>query len=398
MRKIVFLNIPAHGHVNPTLPVVQELVRRGEQVIYYNAEPFRPQIEAAGAQFRAYPATALTPERIAAGLAGGNIANMSVLLLDVARRLVPFLLDELRRESPDLVVYDATVVWGKIATTLLNLPSAASITTFVFDLKAAKLNGSETLLLLRQALPKVPRIMAARFRLREYGKTAFASFPMLGDRSIVFTARELQPDTPTLDETFRFVGPSIDPTSRGSSFPFEALTGDKIVYISLGTIHHNADFYHQCFEAFADYPATQFVLSAGKDTNIEALHAPANFIVRPTVPQLQVLQRADAFITHGGINSIHEGLYYGVPLVVIPHQFEQLLNARCVEAQGAGLTIRDQVTGGRVTAAQLRTALDTLLEKPRYYDAALRAQTLLRATGGYQQAANELQAFIEERG
>ena len=45
MSKIIFLNIPAHGHVNPTLPVVQELVRRGEQVRYYNTEEFRPQIE-----------------------------------------------------------------------------------------------------------------------------------------------------------------------------------------------------------------------------------------------------------------------------------------------------------------------------------------------------------------
>jgi UDP:flavonoid glycosyltransferase YjiC (YdhE family) len=40
---------------------------------------------------------------------------------------------------------------------------------------------------------------------------------------------------------------------------------------------------------------------------------PANFIVRPSVPQLEVLQGTDIFITPGDLNSVHEGLYYGVP-------------------------------------------------------------------------------------
>lgn len=66
MSKIVFVEMPAYGHVNPTLPVVQELVRRGEQVIYYVAEEFRPQIEQVGATFRPYPAGILTSSEIAA--------------------------------------------------------------------------------------------------------------------------------------------------------------------------------------------------------------------------------------------------------------------------------------------------------------------------------------------
>ena len=54
MAKAVFFNIPAHGHVNPTLPLVQELVRRGETVIYYAIEDFRRKIEATGACCRTY--------------------------------------------------------------------------------------------------------------------------------------------------------------------------------------------------------------------------------------------------------------------------------------------------------------------------------------------------------
>jgi len=40
MSKILFFNIPAYGHTNPTLPLVAELVHRGEQVIYYSSEAF----------------------------------------------------------------------------------------------------------------------------------------------------------------------------------------------------------------------------------------------------------------------------------------------------------------------------------------------------------------------
>ena len=54
MARYVFLNMPAYGHVNPTLPVVQELVKRGQEVIYYLPEQFKDAIQATGAIFRSY--------------------------------------------------------------------------------------------------------------------------------------------------------------------------------------------------------------------------------------------------------------------------------------------------------------------------------------------------------
>ena len=51
MSKIVFFCIPAHGHTNPTLGVVRELVERGHQVYYYSYNSFREKIEAVGATF-----------------------------------------------------------------------------------------------------------------------------------------------------------------------------------------------------------------------------------------------------------------------------------------------------------------------------------------------------------
>jgi MGT family glycosyltransferase len=398
MSKLIYLTPPAYGHVNPTLPVVQELIQRGEQILYYNTEEFRPQVERTGATFRAYPTSGLTSAEISRLVQDGNLANVTGLILRSTEQLLPFLLAEFSREKPDLVIFDSIAMWGKMATTQLGLRAAASISHFVLDERQMKLR--DMLGILWQVLPTMPGILSARRRLiRAYGNAYPATnplFPMRGQLNIAFTTRELQPDTPIIDETFRFVGPSLNPQTRSEDFPFDMLGQEPVVYISLGTLHATQpEFFRSCFEAFADFPA-QFVLSVGKQTNLSELGLiPANFIVRPSVPQLELLQRTDIFITHGGLNSVHEGLYYGVPLILIPQQFEQLLNARCVAARGAGLILEARLKS--ITADALRQALQATLSESRYREAARELQSAVRATGGYRQAADEIQAYISQK-
>ncbi len=401
MSKICFLAPPAQGHFNPVLPVMQELVRRGEQVICYNNEEFRTQIEKTGVEFRAYPPTILTANAISEALADGNLSKPHLLMMQATESLTPFTQNALAREQCDLVIFDSLAIWGKIASTSLNLKAAATISHFVFDLSSMNLRWREYLTMLGQFFSQVPTLLRQRRRLMKRFGNAYPSeqplFPMRDHLNIVFTARELQPDAAIIDDSFHFVGPSINPQVRREDFPFDALRQKPVIYLSLGTVHTNPAFYRTCFQAFADHPA-QFVLSVGKDTNIVELGAiPSNFIVRTFVPQLEILQRVDVFITHGGINSVHEGLYYGVPLILIPHQFEQLLNARCVSAQDAGLILSDQIQHKHVTAEMLRQALQEVLATPRYAENAKRIQTILRKTGGFQQAADAIQAYLVER-
>ena len=51
MSKIVFFNMPAHGHTNPTIEVVKELVSRGHEVVYYSFSEFKDKIEGCGATY-----------------------------------------------------------------------------------------------------------------------------------------------------------------------------------------------------------------------------------------------------------------------------------------------------------------------------------------------------------
>lgn len=256
-------------------------------------------------------------------------------------------------------------------------------------------------MMMGQLFPQVPNLLRSRRLLMQRFGNAYPSaqplFPIRDRLNIVFTARELQPKSSIIDDTFHFVGPSISPYTRSEDFQFDNLRQKPIIYISLGTVQNtNIAFYRACFDAFSEYPA-QFILSIGKGTKVEQLgKIPSNFIVRPFVPQLEILQRADVFITHGGINSIHEGLYYGVPLILVPHQLEQLLNARCVTAMDAGLIIYDQIKRRVVAPKSLRMSLEEVLTKPSYRERAKEVQYSLRKTGGYQQAADLIQGYLAE--
>lgn len=398
MAKILFLNVPGHGHVNPSLPVVAELSRRGHAVIYYNTEAFRAQIERAGAEFRPYPGPNLTATDISQQ--ARNLVQFTLTLLSESHRLLPFVIDELKREEPDVVINDSICLWGQQGAHLLELPSISSITTLVMEGVSGQFTWRDWLSFALGALPRLPRLLILRRRLvRDYGPHVFPNdyiFPATGALNIVYTSRTFQPATEFIDDTYRFVGPALDPSLRDSvGFPFHKLDDSRVVYLSLGTVYQtNRDFYRTAFESFKDHPA-RFVLSIGRQTEPSTLEPiPHNFIVQQVVPQLELLQSTDLFVTHGGINSVHEGLYHDVPLVVVPQQFEQLLNGRQVITHGAGVLIGDAPPYGRVSPAELREAVQTLLEDPTYQSAAARIGQTLREAGGHRRAADEIESFL----
>jgi UDP:flavonoid glycosyltransferase YjiC (YdhE family) len=121
MSKILVFNVPAHGHVNPTLSVVRELVSRGEQVAYYLTNEFEPQILHTGAEFRRIEDTQMgsgpppgvtamvqtDPEKVRQMMA----AFFPRMMAD-GLRLVPGLVDRVRDEDADCVVYDPFCPWG----------------------------------------------------------------------------------------------------------------------------------------------------------------------------------------------------------------------------------------------------------------------------------------------
>lgn len=307
------------------------------------------------------------------------------------------MVDEFQREKPDLVIYDTIAMWGYIAARTHNIPNICFVTTFVLDGLMSYIGFGTMARFMWSALPHLPKLMSWKSSMaREFGKDIAGGITEYADLNIVFTSQEFHPENGFIDDRFQFVGLSINPKTRPKSdFPFELLRDGKTVYISLGTINNlDTAFYQTTFAAFGDYPA-QFILSVGKNTDISQLEdIPLNFIVRNTVPQLEVLQQVDVFITHGGMNSVHEGLYYGVPEIVVPQQFEQYTNGKRVVQVGAGLMLGGKNPYGNATVDELRQALDTILQNPAYQVQAQFYGQSLKNTGGYMTAVAAIENYV----
>ena len=171
-----------------------------------------------------------------------------------------------------------------------------------------------------------------------------------------------------------------------------------IVYISLGTLFNaDAAFYRACFDAFADAGAgtgangdVRVILSIGTNVSIDSLGpAPKNFVVAQQVPQLAVLQRARAFVTHGGMNSVSESLFNGVPMTVVPQMGEQAIIGRRVEELGAGICL----TKEEASAIKLRESVQRLLTDDSFRQQADAIRHSFGDAGGAPRAADAIRAF-----
>ena len=137
------------------------------------------------------------------------------------------------------------------------------------------------------------------------------------------------------------------------------------------------------------------VLSVGEQTVLGQLGSiPPNFIVRQNVPQLEILQRTSLFITHAGMNSASEALYYGVPLLAIPEANDQPYVARQIVQLGAGISLSPK----RVTAPRLRHLAETILADASYARASANIGESLRQAGGFLTAVEEIQRFKQKHG
>ena len=84
---------------------------------------------------------------------------------------------------------------------------------------------------------------------------------------------------------------------------------------------------------------------------------PKNISIFNFVPQQRILSISDIFITHGGLNSIQEGLAYRIPLIVIPQQFDQFNNGKLVEKLEVGILLDKN----KITAEILKDAVNNII-------------------------------------
>lgn len=381
---------------------IAELVRRGHEVVVYNAPQFEPLTTATGARFVPYP-PALDMMDIANALKRGNHLDVYPLLLEAVPPLTDFMLSALRDDRPGVIVYDAVAMWGSIAARTLGIKSISDSPIFVFEVFRHMVSLRELWGLVSGFVPQLPRVLRAYARMLRFGidkfPVAIPLYPVRGDKDLLLTSRELHPQSPIFRKAnWVFTGASIDARTRHDQFDFSRLDGRPLIFISMGTLQFvNDGIFNTCLETFADYPA-QFLLAAGPGSDITRFGAiPDNFIVQQTFPQMPLLERTALFITHAGLGSIHETLWQGVPFVAVPQQFEQMRNALAAARGGAGIILDDEVYRRPVKGDALRAAVDKVLGDPSYRKNAQRLGETLKAPGGYVKVADEIENMAAGR-
>lgn len=383
MAKIALFNIPAYGHTNPTLEVVRELVNQGNEVRYYSFNEMRERIEMVGAQFISCDAYQLDLETKSDNIAEEAPKDIELaveLLVKSTLAMDASITKEMKEWEPDVIVADSMAVWGKLVALKLNIPFVSSTTTFAMNKYSAR--GQ------KQSLGDLFRFLGGMGKAKKYIKQLQAiGYPIKGvmdlitndndTTTIVYTSREFQPRSETFSDKYTFVGPSIkDPhISRDKSI-------EKTIYISLGTvINRKKEFYNNCIEALKD-SGIKVIMSIGNETKMEELgQIPSNFSVEPRVNQIEVLRTADGFITHCGMNSVNEALYFCVPLIMFPQTVEQYGVANRVKEMNAGIFLADE------SVENIKIAVEKILNDPQYREGAERIAESFRNCGGPKLAA-----------
>lgn len=381
--KIVWFCIPAHGHTNPTLKVVKELTGAGHQVFYFSFEMFREKLEQAGAEFISCDGYDFDMEDKENGdRVGKDKVFATELLVSSTLALDEMTTQKVEEIKPDLIVSDSVAFWGKLVAMKHHIPYVSSTTTFAFNRYSAKYM-KETPWDIVKMLVALPRINRQIKRLREKGYPVKGLLDIVQNdnetNTIVYTSKLFQPCADTFSDRYHFIGPSIRPVTE----PVEK-TAEKTVYVSLGTVNQNREFYRNCIHALGK-TNWQVIVSLGVNTE-QFDNVPANVQIHESVDQMAVLSIADAFITHCGMNSASEGLYFQVPLVLVPQTPEQGAVARRTEELGAGIRLKS------ISEEDILDCVKQVLSDPDYKKNAARVSESFRSCGG----AAEARAFLEE--
>ncbi len=385
MSKIVFFCIPAQGHTNPTLGVVRELVGRGHQVLYYSYNSMREKIEEVGATFVScdeYDCEQKLTQKDATRI-GKDLAFSTKILVDTTLALDDKVCADMEKLRPDCIVADSMATWGKAAAIKLGIPFVSSTTTFAFNQYSAKImkRGIGELFGMLFSMPKVNKEIK---RLQDKGYPVKSILDLMQNddntNTIVYTSPEFQPCSETFSDKYAFVGPSIRP-AKGEIRKKK----DKLVYISMGTVNNDLmTLYQNCIAALTG-TEYQVILSVGQLVSADKFaNLPENISVETHVDQIAVLQKADVFLSHCGMNSVNESLYFGVPLIMMPQTQEQGGVAERVRQLGAGLKLE------KTDVSSIAAAVDKVLADSSYRENAAQIADGFRRCSGAKGAADKI--------
>jgi zeaxanthin glucosyltransferase len=415
--RIAFIAFSAPGHLNPTTALARQLQSRNHEVVVISLPDAEPYVRAAGLGFLPYCEEAF----FSAGGSDNEIRRrLSVLqgeagvrfIIEAQRQMMDAALSSLpaalASARADAVVLDGSQFFVELIPMSLGLPYVHISNALHYDYSGYTPlcfydwphdTTPGALARNREGVAKIARMLKqANAAVGAYAERA--GFKIDWDdpgstisplASITQVPRAFDFESSHWPSQFHHAGPFHDGRGREMmEFPWERLTGEPLIYASMGTIMNGrVEAFRSIVAALAKHKDLQLVLSVGDRVEPDQIGpAPNNAIIVKRAPQLELLKRASVCITHAGLNTVLESLAQGVPQVAVPVTFDQ---------PGVAARIANKKTGlvtslDKLTAEHLSTLLSEVLTNPTYRANAGKLQKAIAAANGLSAAAD----LIEE--
>ena len=413
--RIGFLSLPLSGHLNPMTALARKLQARGNEVVFISVPDAEAAVRAAGLEFVPfcdveYPLGSIAENwSSVAKLHGEEVVRHSSreLLPGIIKAAFDHLPAKIAETGVEALVFDKIYFYLELVAMSMGIPYADVWAVLHVDFsgftpaclfswphettaEAFKRNG-EGLKVAAEVLAPIAEVAkqyAEKAGLQIDWNDPTATTSKLA--VVTQTPREFDFPNPHWPAEFHYAGPFHDDHGRKTvPFPWEKLTGEPLVYASLGTLVNGLEYvYRIILDAVRKIPGIQVVLSVGYNINLDDLGPiPSNTIVVNSAPQIDLLKRAALCITHAGWNTTLESLAQGVPMVAIPIGYDQPGAAARIAYHGVG----EFVEVDDLTVKRLSELIQKVRREPKYSDNARYFKKVIARTRGLDVAADVIE-------
>ena len=410
--KIGFVSLPVYGHLNPMTALARKLRKRGHEVSFIGVRDAENPVKAAGLNFicyceNEYPlgSDLYAPVLKLHGLDVVKCAGQVVLppFINAALEHLP---EKLAGAGFDLLVLDAVHFFIELVPMSMGIPyvhiwtgldidfsGVTPASFFDWPLDTAPEARERNVQSLQEVAGSVfPSILAvAAPQAEKLGLKIDWHDPVATVSKLAVIAQYPQEfDFPGIPRPshFHYSGPFHDEDAREPvPFPWEKLTGNPLIYASMGTLlNRSPQVFNVILESAAKLPEVQVVLSVGEDIGIDNLPPiPSNAIVVERAPQLELLKHTQLCLTHAGLNTALEALAQGVPMVAIPVGFDQPGVAARIAHHGVGDFVG---VDERLTVESVTGLIRKVMGNPTYRQRANDLKEVIARANGLDLAAN----------
>jgi MGT family glycosyltransferase len=423
MARFLFAAWSFPGDIYPSIAVACALRTCGHEVAFYTGRQGRAV--AVGEGFRCFPFDHIDEERLYDIMFSRSyflspwkrptqlIRVLREWLIETVPQQIEDLETVMSTWTPDVIVC-APSMWGPILVIHEARRAPVAVLCYypgcmipgpdvpLYGLGLPRPRNVFTRLLARAVRTAVDLVLASSRRAADVLRERYALSPITTPVAefagrmplyLVTSAPELDYERRDLPSSVHYVGPCLwnkPPEERSEDLLGELPRGQPWVHVSEGTVHVGEPFVLRAAAQGLAKSPVQVIMTTGGNRDPAELDVgsrAANVHVVRWVSHSELLPRTDVLVTTGGAGTVLAALNVGVPMVVIPTEWDKLGNAQRVVEAGAGLRLAPR----GCTAERLRAAVERVLGEPSFRRNAQRIAASFAHHGGPAEAAELLE-------